>query len=1625
MPDFCPAIEGWFSEKFVTPAPIQKLAWPRIRAGKSCLLLAPTGSGKTFASFLTIIDSLARLGLAGKLEDTIYAVYITPLKALGNDIRRNLIQPLEEIRAQNPDFPDIRVAIRTGDTTQAERAKMTRNPPHILITTPESLFLLLGSKRIAWALESVRTVIVDEVHSLCDNKRGIHLALSLERLEERVAANNLTPLQRIGCSATMNPLEEIARYLVGYDDNRAERPCEIIDAGAGNQYDIRVEVPVSEFLSTNNTSLWNSAFEILTKEINAHDTTLVFCNSRYRAEKTALLLGEMAKENRHVGVHHGSMAKEVRFETEERLKNGELKALVATSSLELGIDVGAVNLVYHLESPKTVASGLQRVGRAGHLLDATSKGRILIFDRDELAEAAVICRAMLDGEVDSVRIPRGSIDVLSQQIAGIVSVRQYGVDELYRIVCRAYPYAGLRRGTFERALQMLSGDIELNMSYPPRALVLWDRNAALLSPNRGASHITNMNVGTIEDASEYEVVIEKSGKRIGRIEADFVDDSLRTGEVFALGNSSWRVKGKRKNQVLVEEAPGSTPTVPWWMGGVVSRSEEVGRMIGLLRREVTIRTERNACVTWLMAEYHLCANGAEALYQYVRSQQLSCGIVPDHEHILAEFWCDELGNIHIILHCPLGARINRTWGLALSQAALENRGETWSITSTNDIVLLSLKSEPVGHDRISDPNDLLDLVNPENLDYYIVKGIELTGGTKFRAVATCALQILRAKDGKRIPVWLQNHRAQELFEAAEDTLEYPLFDELKTLIEEETLDVAGCNRLLALVRDGAADVVCLVSKRPTPFSHNLLVKSRYTEAGHQMGRARRAELLKLHQKMLEEILTSEEIAGILDQRAIEKLEAQLLRQTDETRLESPDELAHAISELGDVAADMKVIGEMVRENHFVYLKKLVAENRIVAIRVPNCEEFPMRFVTSDMWRLYADAFYGGIGVSIGKPDTSREAKRVLIPVFQDASDPVNGEKQGIAENTPRYGSITGYEVRDPTDVIDTQWLVPWNRDAARREVLRLFFRRSGPVAFNEIIDYSGWTPAVVSPLLNELCLAGIVDSGVYTSAKPKPQWIYRGNLERVHRMTLRYLRRELAACAPYEVVDFMTRWQHVHPDSRLTGVEGVRTVIRQLQGLESLQGYLEPDILAGRIRDYTPDMLDSLIASGEVRWARIGVGGIKRGRISLCMREDLSWLSSGAPMRYNLNTIADEDIPEVIAATRSYFAANGTAYFDDIVGELGVEEGYVLRAIWHLAWTGEITCDTYACLRSANFTSTLSACYDLGSTPKKILRGVTTSAAVVDRMNRRGLDPRKGRWSSLPRLNTEGSDPVDVATVRRWAEQLLLRWGVVTKDIIAVESAAPTWNALNKEYKRLELLGRVQRGYFIESHYGTQYGLPEAIELLRECRARRSDGKELGYLDGEKVFSMSGHDPANLYIRSLEILDDRGVPIHRTIRSGNVHIRFALQAGQVMLFAGGQPANVRLLAEMDRRRLQINLRALVSKPNGGTSPLSISAWNGHAIDVSPVSRFLWDEEFRFNAKREMVFPPGAVAGTEPSVIDLDVFKPIILRNHPSSTTKHMRSLDRTRESSQNCLSFLSLLRNSYPIHVRTGIGFLL
>ncbi|NQT89602.1 DEAD/DEAH box helicase, partial [bacterium] len=743
-----------------------KQAWPAIAAGKNTLIFSPTGSGKTLAAFLWCINDLFR---QEDLSPGIQALYISPLKALNNDIQKNLVEPLAGIRAAAEaagiDVPDVRSAVRTGDTTPGERAAMARRPPHIFITTPESLFIILSTQKFRAAFRTVRYVIVDEIHAMSDNKRGVHLALSLERLQHLADQ----PFTRIGLSATQRPLEEIARFLVGVD-----RECEIVDVGARKNLDVEVVCPVDNLLESHHDAIWGSAYARLLDLIARHDTTLVFTNSRFKTERTALRLNELALDAPvEVGAHHGSMSKEVRLEMEDALKGGRLDALVATSSLELGIDVGSIDLVCQIQSPKSVSSGMQRIGRAGHLLDATSRGRLLVTDRDDLVESAVLVRAILDGEIDRTRIPCDCLDVLAQHIVGAVAADPWQVDDLYDLLRRAWCYRDLTRETFCRVLDMLAGNLRFDVERPPFPKIGWDKVNDALSPERAARMIAFRSSGTIPDVADYDVYFEKKRTRVGTLDEGFVE-KLRMGDIFVLGSSAWRVTGIRRNRVFVEDVYGRAPTIPYWGGDRDSRTYDLGVLVGRFRRELAERMGGGDTEAWLRREYGVDDYGARSICEYFREQLAVTPDLPCDRRIVVEAFQDELGKQQIVIHASFGIRVHDPWAMALRQAIADSRGLDVQVATVDDGILITV---PEGESL--DAESLLDRVTLANLDALLGRAVidSPVFVSRFRHNAVRSLMVLREYQGRRTPVWLQSLRATALLEACRDDVENPLVAE--------------------------------------------------------------------------------------------------------------------------------------------------------------------------------------------------------------------------------------------------------------------------------------------------------------------------------------------------------------------------------------------------------------------------------------------------------------------------------------------------------------------------------------------------------------------------------------------------------------------------------------------------------------------------------------------------------------------------------------------------------------------------------------------------------------------------------------------------------------------------------
>ena len=912
---FLPAVARWFTETFGEPTRPQAEGWPHIAAGAHTLIVAPTGSGKTLAAFLWGIDALYRAGRERRLDDRVYLVYVSPLKALNNDIEKNLRAPLAGIReaaaALGDPLPEIRTAVRTGDTLAPVRQAMLRRPPHVLITTPESLYLLLTAERFRPALETVRTVIVDEVHALAGNKRGAHLALTLERL----AAVAAGPVQRIGCSATVRPVEVAADFLTG------GRDCRIVDAGFDRSLDLEVVAPVPDLLQAVSDTVWDAALQELVGWIEAHRTTLVFTPSRRMAERLARNLNERLPAGQ-VAAHHGSLSRRARLDAEERLKRGDLKALVATSSLELGIDVGAIDLVVQLQSPRNIAAALQRVGRSGHALSRTSKGRILVTKGDELLEAAALSRAIRDRELDRLAMPEAPLDVLAQQIVAAVAVEPWRLEDLHALVTRAAPYRGLEYESFLAVVRSLAEPLPAEVKgVSPR--ILWDRLNGRLHARRGSRLLALTSGGTIPDAGLFDVYLADTDVKLGTLDEEFVSESL-PGDVFLLGSRAWRLIKTKPDRVLVEDATGMSPSVPFWKGEHPSRTWDLGRLCGRLRRDAAERLDAPDFQDWARATCGLDARAASALHAWLVKARAVLGGLPDDSRVVVESLPDDLGGRHLAVHSVLGMRVNGAWGLALKETLRRRFGIVAETSHTDDAILLSFapgQTPPA-------PERLPSLVAPEDAEELVVRG--LIGSplftTRFRHCAVRALAIARMMRGQRTPAWLQRLKADALLEAVGGRPDFPLVAETLRECCRDALDVPRLIRLLEQIQDGEVSTAVAYTTMPSPFVYPLLLAWdwAYLDAGH--AEERRSDAIPMAKRLPAP-------TGPLDPGLVAALEAELQRTEPAARARDANELAALLETLGDL--DEGEVAERVATDGEAMLASLRAEGRVTRVELPS------------------------------------------------------------------------------------------------------------------------------------------------------------------------------------------------------------------------------------------------------------------------------------------------------------------------------------------------------------------------------------------------------------------------------------------------------------------------------------------------------------------------------------------------------------------------------------------------------------------------------------------------------------------------------------------------------------------
>jgi ATP-dependent helicase Lhr and Lhr-like helicase len=1538
---FSAPVRRWFEASFEGPTPAQTGGWRAISGGSNALICAPTGSGKTLASFLWGIDKLSRAPARG---EGVKIVYVSPLKALSYDIERNLRAPLRGIGAE------ISVGLRTGDTSQAERRAMRKLPPDILITTPESLYLILssGAREI---LTGAEAVIVDEIHAVAQSKRGSHLALTLERLDQlvrdhasgaagpvagegvsgsslgfspdensslaesggrkrgrRAAPDTPSPtppaggaqgIQRIGLSATQRPLERIAGFLVG-----PKRQCEIVDAGVAKELDLEIVVPVEDMSdpgapsfpnsdgvpaegepNAHVRSIWPAIYPELLKLVQQHTSTIVFVNNRRAAERIAKRLNELAAESawqelpateqagsdgagdpspetslpgggaaggtapeealatgRGGGspaatgpagpetfveiarAHHGSLSHEERTVVEEMLKSGQLPCLVATSSLELGIDMGAVDLVIQVESPKSVSRGLQRVGRAGHSLGEVSRGRVFPKFRADLLECAVVVRRMREGLIEETVIPQNPLDVLAQHVVSMAALDEWEVDEVEQLVTATEPFRDLSREQLENVLDMLDGRYPSDRFAELRPRIVWDRTKGTIHGRKGARQLVVTNAGTIPDRGLYGVHLP-DGRRVGELDEEMVYEA-RPGQTFLLGATTWRIEEITRDRVIVTPAPGLPGAVPFWKGDGIGRPAELGRAIGAFAREAVSRQPEE-----LAAEYDLDRRAAENLVAYLREQQDATRVVPSDETIVVERFRDEIGDWRLCILSPYGGRVHAAWGLALSQKIRNERDlEVDAIWSDDGIVIhLPDADDPP-------PADLV-MVEPDELEELVVS--ELSGsalfGSHFRENAARSLLIPRAYPGKRTPLWQQRLKSQSLLEVARDFPRFPVVLETYRECLRDVLDLPSLQQLLSDLHSRKLDLVEVETPTASPFASSLLFDyvATYMYEGDTPNAERRAAALALDRDLLRELLGQEELRELIDPGALEEVEAQLQHRTEAGRAGDRDALQQTLRNVGDLTAEE--CGERVAEGYSAasMLEKLVAERRVALVRI-NGEE---RYIAGEDAGLYRDAL--GVPPPPGLPETFLE---------------------------------------DHPDAI--------------RALVRRYARTHGPFPTAQLADRYGVDP---TPALRELEREGAAVRGELLPGGSEREWCDADVLRRVRRASLAHLRREVEPAARDRFARFLPSWQNVDAHRAAgAGPDRLRDALVPLQGVALTPKVWEGDVLPRRLGSYSPAWLDELCTSGELVWIGAGSRGRNDGRVAVYFREDVR-IAGPPPANAKLEQAKGEPHDAIRKRLTS-----GPSFWLDLLSDLDYPAEELHNALWDLAWSGEVTNDAFAPLRAPR----LRAVPAHERQGRRFARRRSGSGAAV-----------QGRWSLTAPLfaDAPGAGP----KLRAQAELMLERYGIVTRETVLAEGVPGGFSTLYAELGNLELLGTARRGYFVEGLGGAQFALPGAVERLRS----------LPEVDGSFQI-LAATDPANPYGASLPW--PKPPSGRRPARAPGAHV--LLRDGEPIVYLERGGRSILRLVDLDPAGLAAAAQALADAVSAGRLPkLAIEKLDGEPV----------------------------------------------------------------------------------------------
>ena len=1445
-----------FLGKFGSPTEPQIEGWPAIVRGEPTLISAPTGSGKTLAAFLVAINRLVCESIAGTLPAMTQVVYVSPLKALSNDVQKNLEEPMREILllALEEGYlcASIRTGVRTGDTLPKERVAMLKHPPHILVTTPESLYMLLTSAKARENLRCVHTVIVDEIHAVADDKRGAHLALTLERLDALVTGENrlapgsmLTGLsrapQRIGLSATQNPIELVADFLTGTRRQRAT----IVQVGQRRTLDIAIEIPSSELSSVCDSRMWTEVFDRVAQLCREHTSTLIFVNTRRMVERLCGALAErLGQEN--VAAHHGSLSRALRLDAEQRLKAGEIQALVATASLELGIDIGAVDLVIQMNSTRAVAVAMQRVGRAGHWRGAIPKGRFFATTRDDLLEQAALVRAMRAGELDRLEIPPQPIDVLMQQMVATCAAEPWEEDALYHLVTRAYPYRDLSREQFDELVTLLHTGIE-NSRGRYGAYLLRDGVAGMLHPRRGARMTAIGNGGAIPDNASYAVILQPEGVQIATLDEHYAVDS-GPGDVVQLGNASWRILTvEKEGRVLVEDAHGAPPSVPFWFGEAPQRTDVLSDQLTSLRECIAKRTAgvhhefvelhdpRVAdTVAWLMDECGICEGAALQLVQYIVTGRAVLGTVPTKQTIVAERFFDEGGGMQLILHVPFGGRINRAWGLALRKRFCRGFNYELQAAATDNginICLAEQHSFPLADVfHFLTEHTAKELLEQAAIASPIFK-------TRWRWAANRSLQLLRFNKGKKIPPQIQRTRGEDLLAsvfpqaaACFETIvgdiqipDHPLVNEVMQDVLQEAMDLEGLREVLRAMHDGRIECIAVDTPVPSVFSHELLNANQNSfldEAGLE---ERRARAVSLRGTIPDSVLGE---AGRLDAKAIRQARCEIwpdLRDENELHdlLFSAVALPTALF-TGDMPEgdDAEVHAHRTHTSRHwpLFFSRLEARGRAHVVR----------FDLQECWvateRIeHAKAL---TGISTKSSVILSEAKDPNEATGSDASLGLSATNSSQAD-----GHVTSAD--------------------ALRLLTQGYLQILGPTSARAIAGWVDVHPRAIFQQLAAIEVQGLALRGIFEGAGPATddadvEWCERRILQRIHRLTLGALRKGIEAVSPAVFMRWLVRWQHLAPDTQMTGEEGVLEALVQLEGFEAPACEWERTLLPQRVKDYDGRFLDALCLSGAVGWGRIsphpawecGDGAAPRrviptnmAPITFYLRESADWLPAALRAK-----CVDEDklrlalSPEALCI-RSTLRDRGACFASDLQRICTLSKQQVQTALWELATAGLASADGFDQLR-------------IMMDPKRkplAAEPITGTGAFGARAAKRATRSTAGRWSLFTEdehgeLTAPERAREEEVSLEAAARMLLLRYGVLFRDLLQREANTPKWRDLQRMLRRLEARGEVRGGRFVSGFPGEQFALPEAVESLRATRDLSSDN----------VVSLAACDPVNL-----------------------------------------------------------------------------------------------------------------------------------------------------------------------------------